>query len=442
MPNVTVLFASPEDLWPVLERPFEEWSDADYDRVFRWLHDEPRRAYLKELALRAAPAYGIASGDVYALVEEFYSRPLRRLLRRAQHKNFGALLLVEFEKFLLRASSSQVAGAARQSAEPDPKTSGITEGQSPKRKRLSPTQRLMALWRPRPPTPPETSAEAQEGDWLEASVFGPRRVAQERHFMIQAFAHTREQSEEAQRLAAEFDNEAVRLGVRSLGIRVLQGTRLTFTLRLPGLSIVEPIQEMHWHRKTENVAWGVEVPPGHPLGSVIGTVTVAIDGVPIGRITIKVEILPIGKGRTAKMDALDPVATAAEKFKQAFISYASQDRNIVVRLVQMLRINEIQFFQDLLHLEPGERWARELYRRIDDSDLFLIFWSSHAKASEWVMNEIRYALSCQKGDVDAPPVIHPIIVEGPPPVPAPPELRHLHFNDPLIYFRDRGAASV
>jgi hypothetical protein len=260
--------------------------------------------------------------------------------------------------------------------------------------------------------------------------------------MIQAFTHTHEQSEEARRLAGEFDDETARLGVQSLGVRVLPATRLTYTLRLPGLSIVEPIQEMHWHRKTENVAWGVEVPADYRVGSVIGSVTVTADGIPLGRITIKVDILPAGKGKTAKMDALDPVATGAEKFKQAFISYASQDRNIVVRLVQMLRINGIEFFQDLLHLEPGDRWAKELYRHIEESDLFLLFWSSHAKASEWVMNEARHALSCQKGNVDAPPVIHPVIVEGPPPVPPPPELAHLHFNDPLIYFRDRGAASV
>ena len=440
MPNVTELFAPPDELRPVLQRPFEDWSEADYDRVFRWLHDEPRRAYLQDLAVRAAFAHDIPPDDIYKLVEEFYSRPLRRLLRRAQHKNFGALLLVEFEKFLLRASYAQGGGAVEQAARPDPENQGITEGPRPKRKRLSPVHRLMALWRPSPPVPAGTPAPAGEGDWVETSVFGPRRVAQERHFMIQAFTHTQEQSDEARRFASEFDDEAARLGVQSLAVKVLPGTRLTYTLRLPGLSIVEPNQEMHWHRKTENVAWGVEVPADHRVGSIIGTVTVTADGMPIGRITIKVDILPAGKGKTAKMDALDPVATGAEKFRQAFISYASQDRNIVVRLVQMLRINEIEFFQDLLHLEPGDRWARELYRRIEKSDLFLLFWSSHAKASEWVMNEVRYALSCQKGDVDALPVIHPVIVEGPPPVPPPPELKHLHFNDPLIYLRDRAAS--
>jgi hypothetical protein len=50
------------------------------------------------------------------------------------------------------------------------------------------------------------------------------------------------------------------------------------------------------------------------------------------------------------------------------------------------------------------------------------------------MKEARYALDRQKGDHDAPPAIHPVIIEGPPVEPPPPELEHLHFNDPLIYF--------
>ena len=160
---------------------------------------------------------------------------------------------------------------------------------------------------------------------------------------------------------------------------------------------------------------------------------------PIGRITIKVEIKPAGKAKSAKMDALDAVTTAAGLYELAFISYASQDRNTVVQMLQTLRFNGIKFFQDLLNLEPGDRWAKQLYRYIDDCDLFLLFWSSHAKASEWVMKEVRYAIERRAGDDEAPPAIHPVIIEGPPPVPPPPELEHLHFNDPLIYFRDREA---
>jgi hypothetical protein len=100
----------------------------------------------------------------------------------------------------------------------------------------------------------------------------------------------------------------------------------------------------------------------------------------------------------------------------------------------MLRLFKIKYFQDVLDLEPGVRWEKKLYRHIDKCDLFLLFWSTSARLSNWVLEEIRYALKRKGGDHHAPPQIRPVIIEGPP-VPEPPEeLSDLHFNDSLIYF--------
>lgn len=100
----------------------------------------------------------------------------------------------------------------------------------------------------------------------------------------------------------------------------------------------------------------------------------------------------------------------------------------------MLAGVNIEYFQDLLSLDPGARWEKELYRRIDDADLFLLFWSSAAKASEWVKREVLYALERKRGIEEKPPDILPVILEGPPVPEPPPELSDIHFNDRLIYF--------
>jgi hypothetical protein len=78
--------------------------------------------------------------------------------------------------------------------------------------------------------------------------------------------------------------------------------------------------------------------------------------------------------------------------------------------------------------------GRELYRHIDRSDLFLLFWSTQARQSKWVLEEVRYALKRKGDDDQAPPKSVPIVLEGPPPPPPPDELAHLHFNDYLLYF--------
>ena len=106
----------------------------------------------------------------------------------------------------------------------------------------------------------------------------------------------------------------------------------------------------------------------------------------------------------------------------------------MLKRVQMLDRVKIDFFQDLLALDPGERWAKALYKNIDKSDVFYLFWCTAAKNSEWVLKEVRYAIDRHAGDDTAPPEIIPVLIEGPPPVPPPPELKDLQFNDKFLYF--------
>jgi hypothetical protein len=66
-------------------------------------------------------------------------------------------------------------------------------------------------------------------------------------------------------------------------------------------------------------------------------------------------------------------------------------------------------------------------------DVFYLFWSTQAKDSKWVMQEIEYALARSAASPNGEPDIIPVIIEGPPP-PTPPEtLKDIHFNDSLIY---------
>jgi hypothetical protein len=103
----------------------------------------------------------------------------------------------------------------------------------------------------------------------------------------------------------------------------------------------------------------------------------------------------------------------------------------------MLSITGLRYFQDVLDLEPGERWSDELEGAIRDADVFLLFWSSSAKASEWVRREVDFALACQAGDDLSVPEIRPVIIEGPPVIAPWEDLAHLHFNDRVLYLMSR-----
>ena len=143
--------------------------------------------------------------------------------------------------------------------------------------------------------------------------------------------------------------------------------------------------------------------------------------------------LPVVEHVSAADDQADIRGHAARRYRHAFLSYASPDRAEVLKRAQALKAVHVDFFKDLLSLEPGEIYPPRLYEEIDRCDLFLLFWSSHAKASRWVTDETDRALARRGGKPDAPPDIVPIVLEGPP-VPAPPESwKDIHFNDWLRY---------
>lgn len=269
-----------------------------------------------------------------------------------------------------------------------------------------------------------------ERDPVDCTVFAPPAVKRDESFMVQVFAHRPEQTEAAQQLAREFDSESQRRGFKSLEAEIRRGARLTIHLAIPDFEVADPVQSLTWQGRPESVQFEVGVPAEMKRETVIGTVTASEDGVPLGHVKFKISVA----GAAAASPESVPTGEAAHRYRKAFISYATQDRAEVLKRVQMLARLKIKFFQDLLDLEPGARWEQQLYRHIDESDLFLLFWSSAARQSEWVMNEVKYALSRKRDDDTLPPEIIPVIIEGPPPVAPPPELAHLHFNDYLVYF--------
>ncbi|MGD9497668.1 MAG: EsaB/YukD family protein [Armatimonadota bacterium] len=268
-----------------------------------------------------------------------------------------------------------------------------------------------------------------EADDVDCTVFAPPQVRVGDSAMVQVWAHDPALAQQVSDMAREFDAEARRRGVTSLGTRVRRGSRLTFELVLRELTVRDPVQEITWGGQYSLASFEVDVPTNARPGAHIGTVLISQDAVPIGEIRFKLSIVTTMDEDAAsrRCSWLDPVGRA-RRYEMAFISYASKDRTEVLRCVRMLPAAGIRFFQDVLELEPGDRWERELWRHIDESDVMFLFWSTAARESEWVEKEWRYALE-HKGDDH----IRPIIIEGPPPPLPPDELKNLHFDDKLLY---------
>jgi hypothetical protein len=295
---------------------------------------------------------------------------------------------------------------------------------------LAPTDRFADFPRNLPQSRPRFATDPQS-DALDCTLYSRSEAQQGESLFIQVFAHLPEQAGEAGRLAREFDSDAARRGFKNLETEIRRGSLLVFHLSLPGMKIADPVQSLVWRGAPASVQFEAIVPAHAGLGTFIGTLTVSQDSVPVGHIKFRIKIVARDQMRLPQV--AEPVGQS-RAYKKAFISYASPDRAEVLKRVQMLARLKINFFQDVLALEPGARWEREIYRRIDESDLFLLFWSRAARESRQVMEEVRYALRRKNGDEMAAPEILPVIIEGPPPAAPPPELAHLHFNDYFLYF--------
>jgi hypothetical protein len=143
--------------------------------------------------------------------------------------------------------------------------------------------------------------------------------------------------------------------------------------------------------------------------------------------------IPASTGTRPASTRGELVGTATD-YKRVFLSYASPDLAKVLQCAQVLKSAGLTYFQDLLELKPREKWEPRLFEEIDRCQLFLLFWSSHAAKSEWVIREAEYALAQQTKSRPAEvPEIAPVILEGPPVPPPPESLKHIHFNDPIRY---------
>jgi cell division protein FtsZ len=277
-------------------------------------------------------------------------------------------------------------------------------------------------------TSPETSVIVPPVDQVDVSAFAPRQCNPDSRFLIQVFLHVPLDRESAIRLASEKDPETEARGVDTLDVDLVRGEKIDIVVDAPDFKILEPRVTIIWRGRPKSCDFESLVPATISMGQHRISVHVLRHCVPVGRINF---IIKVAHSTTRYSNVI--VGDSSRRYCSAFISYASSDRIKALRCAQALRAARISVFQDVLSLNPGERWEHKLYRQIDLCDLFILCWSTAASKSDWVLKETLYALSCQSRSEHRLPDIAPAILEGPPPPERPEQLKDIHFNDPIAY---------
>ena len=272
------------------------------------------------------------------------------------------------------------------------------------------------------------ATDARPGeDTVAASVFAPSSLRPRMRCLIQVFLHRPRDAARAAALARAADPDVDRQITRDLALPIPRGARVDVELQPDGLRLdgqASPRQSLVWRGDPADISFLVTA-PGTLFGKTLyPAVRISVDGQPLGRVQFSVAV-----SRRAAIAERELVGTA-HPYRRAFLSYAAEDRAEVLRRAQALRAARIDVFQDVLSLEPGQRWKQALWKEIDASDVLYLFWSASAKRSKWVLKEAKYALRrAARTGARAPDVVPIVLEEG---APAPPRwLAHLHFGDPV-----------
>lgn len=277
------------------------------------------------------------------------------------------------------------------------------------------------------PMPPSASAPAKpspvvsrEGQRVVFTLTAPEHVTVKVPFELFVWAHGPE--ERAKVLARAREELGRDILERAKGpVRIASGTTLSVRLTIPGAEIDEPEDTMVWEGESTCASFVVRLPELGEGGKSPGVAHIYANGVQVARISFV-------------LSAAGVVESAGVRYKKAFASYASDDRDAVLGRIQGIHkvVPEMEIFLDVVSLRSGQNWEQELWRVIPESDIFYLFWSHHARESEWVEKEWRCALK-ERGIE----FIDPVPLESPRESPPPPELSALHFNDWELAFRRR-----
>ncbi len=187
------------------------------------------------------------------------------------------------------------------------------------------------------------------------------------------------------------------------------------------IEIDEAEEERIWNGKYLDFGFAVLAPERFEKKQILLCATVYVNEILATRLRFVVSIK--GHMRT-KIDI------TRQDYMSAFVSYASQDRNIVAAIIQGIKKArpDMDIFFDIENLRSGEDWESTLRNEIENRDVLFLCWSTAASKSKWVDMEWRYAFS-NKG----PDAIEPIPIDSPDDCPPPLELIGKHFNDKMLY---------
>ncbi len=269
----------------------------------------------------------------------------------------------------------------------------------------------------------ESVSKPLEISTVQFSALAPKEFIKGRYTMVNITLYEEEYRAVVDQIIQSAESEVREVVGSPLMLKAK--TFVTIRLDSPDVKITDCVGTQAWIGKFLNFDFPIEVPSDFAKSQILFVATVYFNNV------IATKLKFIAKARSVKDQKM---SLLREDVLSAFVSYARQDIDLVTATIQGMRKArpDMEIFLDIDMLRSGEKWENVLKSEIEQRDILYLFWSSNARASEWVDKEWRYALD-NKG-IDC---IEPIPLDTPEKCPPPSELNALHFNDRYLLYRNK-----
>lgn len=241
-----------------------------------------------------------------------------------------------------------------------------------------------------------------------ASIFAPSEVSKNDFMIVQVFLYPWIEENLVLAKAKDVDPDAVRKNFTPLDVPLKNGDKVTAHLQMSGkgLELSETDIDMIWQDHYTDCQFSVYVPEDYKPQSVVGTVTLSVNGAPAGRMTFKSKIVDVPRLLYAEI--------VSHKFNKIFISYSHLDEEKVKFIHQAYEALKVDHFFDRAYLKPGDVYPEKIKNYIASADLFILCWSENAKNSDYVQLEIEDAMKRAYPGIDMDKVtlaIYPLDID-------------------------------
>lgn len=257
---------------------------------------------------------------------------------------------------------------------------------------------------------------------LRLSAFHPKEVVVEEVQRLVAYAHLESAKTEVIRHALEtleLKPEEVRAATDTASMPVSRQAEIQVVPQAQGLQFRPSQQFLSLWEDWDSAEFHFRAAADGAGSACNGSVMFLVEGLLIAEVAISVFVRAAD---AAELFGEDLAEVSASPYRTIFPSHSHRDVEVVTCCERYAAMCGDQYLRDITTLRSGEQWSPRLLELIDQADVFQLFWSDNAAASEYVEQEWRHALGQPRGAAFVRPVYW-----RQPMVDPPAELGHIHF---------------